>query len=405
MKILVASFTYAPNVDGVAEATRLMVKNFRNAGHEVRVVTGKASISNSDMPETEEGVWRFSISGSPVICVGFHGEIDAYHDFLLSYSPDVIVFHCWDTWPLEVAVPLMPVLPSKLILFSHGYASHLLDIGKLPRGLWKWLRWLPQHLIYLPRRLRQFDKVVFLSTKTDLNRFFDAWVANKIHCRNTMVIPNGIDTAGWQTIPANFREREQLGGGAFFLCVANYLLVKNQEMALNAYLLANIPGSVLVFVGTTLGEYGERVQASWNRVKANYTKLDVRFLQGLNREQVISALRSCDIAVLASKTEAQPLSLLEAMACGKPFISTDVGCVSELAGGVIVRDTETMAAQMHLLATNPAQRTLLGQNAKLCFNSLYSSEVTNPAWLNLLEEVVTECHSVDPVNGRAAANP
>lgn len=387
MKILVATFTYSPNVDGVAESARLMVENFRSAGHEVRIATGKGTTPEANTPGPEPGVWRFGIAGSPALGDGFHGDIKEYQDFLRSYSPDVIVFHCWDTWPVELAIPLLPTLRSKSILFSHGYASHLLNFKILPHGLRKWLRWLP-HFASLPWRLRRFDKVVFLSTRTDLNRFFDVWVAHKTRCRNTTMMPNGINTAGWQTIPANFRESEHLGMGVFFLCVANYLPVKNQEMALNAYLLANIPNSVLVFIGSSLGDYGEAIQATWNRLKKNHPALDVRFLEHLNRERVITAVRSCDIAVLASVTEAQPLTLLEAMACAKPFISTNVGCVSELKGGTIVRDAAEMAAQMRFLAANHADRSKLGEEAKRCFDAHYSAEVTNPAWLNLIEEVV-----------------
>ncbi len=82
------------------------------------------------------------------------------------------------------------------------------------------------------------------------------------------------------------------------------------------------------------------------------------------------------------------------MACGKPFIATDVGCVSELRGGIVVRDAESMAAQMRLLAADADQRASLGETAKRCFESYYSSEVTSIAWLNLIDELAQPNSSI-----------
>ncbi len=393
MKILIASFTFSPNMDGVAESARLMLQTFRRAGHEVLVATTKGASPGTSELGIHEGVRRFDISGAPALGAGFHGEIDHYQSFLRTFNPDVIVFHGWDTWPVELAIPVLPRLKAKSVLFSHGYACHLLDFKILPKGLYKWLRWLP-HVAALPWHLRHFDKVVFLSAKRDLDRFYDAWIAKKSGYRNSTVIANGIDTSGWESIPANFRESQQLNPGMFFLCVANYAIVKNQKMALEAYLMANIPDSTFVFIGTSLAGYGERIREMWNQSKAAHPKLDVRFLEHVSREQVVSAIRSCDIAVLASKTEAQPLTLLEAMACGKPFIATDVGCVSELRGGIVVRDAESMAAQMRLLAADADQRASLGETAKRCFESYYSSEVTSIAWLNLIDELAQPNSSI-----------
>jgi glycosyltransferase involved in cell wall biosynthesis len=394
MKILVATFTYYPNVDGVAEAARSMVDTLLTEGHEVSVATGKIASIIREVTPNAAAIHRFSINGSPAIGNGFRGEVAEYQAFLAKHCADVIIFHGWDTWPVEIALPILPKLRGKSVLLSHGYAGHqVLDLSKFPRGLRSWFKWLP-HVLSLPWDLRAFDQVVFLSNKADFTRFFDVWVAKKTRCKNTRMIPNGIDARNWHLIPANFREFANLSDGVFFLYVANYFPGKNQAMALEAFCNANIQGSVLVFIGSELGDYGSSVMATWNNIRTNYPNLSVHFYENLERSQVISAFRSCDIAVISSKSEAQPLTILESMASGKPFISTDVGCVTEFEGGLVVKNIEEMARSMRKLAENPAERGELGRRGKECFDLNYSAEVTTRAWLDLINQLVGKGNAV-----------
>ena len=53
-----------------------------------------------------------------------------------------------------------------------------------------------------------------------------------------------------------------------------------------------------------------------------------------NRENIAELLAGIDIVALTSKNEGTPLSLIEAMAAGKPVISTAVGGVVDLLGNV-----------------------------------------------------------------------
>lgn len=188
-------------------------------------------------------------------------------------------------------------------------------------------------------------------------------------------------------IQANFRERENLGKGLIFLCVANYFPGKNQQAALDAFLEANIPSSVLLFIGSTLGIYGESVKQSWIQSKNQYPHLDVRFYENLKREEVIAATKSCDIAILASKAEAQPLTILEAMACGKPFICTNVGAVSELRGGIIVSTPAQMVTAIHEIASDHEDRLRKGIDAQNDFETRFSAEIVSQTWINLIEDI------------------
>jgi len=357
------------------------------AGHEVRIATGSPSVDSSSCSEAGgiDCTWRFNIEGSPALGIGFRGELLAYQELLATFDPDVAVFHCWDTWSTEVAIPALAALRAKSIILSHGYSSHLLNPRILPHGFIKWLRWLP-HVLSLPWRLRQFDKVVFLSHKKDWRRFFDARVARLTGARNITVIPNGVPELQ-DTPPGIFRQRHCIGSGPLFLCIANYSERKNQERALRAYAEAALPDATLVLIGSELGDYGRRMIALWNNLKVEGKTGNALFLEGLQRDETISALRDCDVKVLAADAETQPIVLLEAMAASKPFISTNTGCVEEFKGGIVVRNAGEMAKAMRLLATSPQERECLGSDGRQDYEAHYSLEQTSKAWLKLLEEL------------------
>lgn len=57
-------------------------------------------------------------------------------------------------------------------------------------------------------------------------------------------------------------------------------------------------------------------------------------LKGYNRDQVNALMYTCDALLMTSKTEGSPQVVKEAMACGCPIVSVDVGDVAERTKGV-----------------------------------------------------------------------
>jgi glycosyltransferase involved in cell wall biosynthesis len=93
----------------------------------------------------------------------------------------------------------------------------------------------------------------------------------------------------------------------------------------------------------------------------------VRFLEKFSREAIFAAYQAADIFVLSAKFETQPLAILDAMAAGAPFVSTDVGCVRELPGGMVVPSgPETTAAINRLMNDEKLRRELSAQGRTAC---------------------------------------
>ena len=57
-------------------------------------------------------------------------------------------------------------------------------------------------------------------------------------------------------------------------------------------------------------------------------------LKGYNRDQVNALMYNCDTLLMTSKTEGSPQVIKEAMACGCPIVSVDVGDVADRVSGV-----------------------------------------------------------------------
>ena len=71
-------------------------------------------------------------------------------------------------------------------------------------------------------------------------------------------------------------------------------------------------------------------------------------------------------------------SLIEAMACSKPVVATDVGGVRDTIkdAGILVknRDSEAMARELLKLALSPMSREVLGRRGRDMVKNKYSKE-------------------------------
>ena len=180
------------------------------------------------------------------------------------------------------------------------------------------------------------------------------------------LIPNGIpvDTFRRRLIDRETWRRAEgfAPADVLFVCVAGLRPVKNPVLLLEAFarVLASEPQAHLLLVGRgVLRPHLERqIDALGLRERAHL--LGMRF-------DVPDILNAAEVFVLSSDWEGNPLSVMEAMAAGKPVICTAVGGVPELVEdgncGLLVprRDTEALAKAMKYMVENSAARTSMGR--------------------------------------------
>jgi glycosyltransferase involved in cell wall biosynthesis len=102
-----------------------------------------------------------------------------------------------------------------------------------------------------------------------------------------------------------------------------------------------------------------------------------------HRDDIPSELERCHIACLPSYREGAPLALLEAAACGRPIVTTDVpGCrevVHHEQNGLLVpvRDAEALAVALERLIRDSMLRRAFGVHGRLRAEREFSTEVVN----------------------------
>ncbi|MFD5700334.1 glycosyltransferase [Streptomyces lasiicapitis] len=101
------------------------------------------------------------------------------------------------------------------------------------------------------------------------------------------------------------------------------------------------------------------------------------------------------VVVLSSVVEGFPISLIEAMLCGRATVSTDVGAVVEVIGGtglvVPPRNPRALAQACVALLRDPERRARLGAAARARALELFTVEQNIAAFNGIYLEIVSHC--------------
>ncbi|MGW2640304.1 DUF3492 domain-containing protein [Streptomyces sp. NPDC001348] len=101
------------------------------------------------------------------------------------------------------------------------------------------------------------------------------------------------------------------------------------------------------------------------------------------------------VVVLSSVVEGFPISLVEAMLCGRATVSTDVGAVVEAVGGtglvVPPRNPRALAEACVALLRDPERRARLGAAARARALELFTVEQNIAAFHRIYLEIVAHC--------------
>jgi glycosyltransferase involved in cell wall biosynthesis len=368
----------------VAEVVRAHSEHFIQRGHDLTIATTFDAARRHGSQSSQPRVFEFQISGLGNLRHPYRGEIAKYQEFIRNWDGDIILCHCWNSWPTDLAVPMFRSTRVKRVLVSHGFGTHRYpQLVRFPRGLVTWCAWRP-YVWRAVRVMRQFDRVVFLSDMVNRIVYYDHWLAKKHRLENNCVIPTGVHADKFMEELPDFRAKFGIGDRRMVLCLSNYDPLKNQLMAVKAFIEAGVPGSVLVVVGKNFNEYTELLRA-WCRKAKEENR--VMFLEKLDEHLVRAAYRAADLFVCPSLWESGPLVLLEAMAAGTPFVSVDVGFASQLGGGVVVANQAAMTNAIRDLLNDEPLRRKLGQLGRAECARSYNWKTIMPKYDRLLQSL------------------
>lgn len=388
MKILIASFSFPPEVGGVAEVARTQAIGFTARGHEVEVATGFTPARTPAHAPAGIRVHSFKVSGSEA-ARGCQGEIAAYQEFLVTVRADVILFHCWQDWMMDAALPVLARNPAAKVLLSHGFEAHIWKrSARFPWGLGVWLRARP-YVRRLPQMMGAFDRLVFLSGQPDAGRFYDVGVAQRVCPERVVVIPNGVHLAEFSRPRGDFRRTHGIATKHLLLNVANYCDRKNQLATLRDFMTTNRDDATLVFIGGEFNDYQREMVREQEKLQRQFSKARVLCLEKIPKDQIYAAYQAADVFMLGAKQETQPLAILDAMAAGVPFISTDTGCVRDFPGGIVAAAGAETTRTINRLLDDPACRKQLGAEGRSACETKYDWERVLAAYEKMFNELTS----------------
>ena len=255
------------------------------------------------------------------------------------FRPDILHAHNFEsnTWARTLGL-LFP----RLAIVCHDHS------GRKSRQ--------PAHRIWIDRLLFPRCAAVFV-VSDDLGRLLRT--RHKVPESILHVLPNGIDVQRYRPPADSVRDPLNV------VCVASLTTVKNHEGLLRAWreVVATHPTAKLTLVGD--GPLRNQLK---EQARSDGTSDTIRFA-GLV-DDIRSSLWSASIFVLFSHHEAQPLSILEAMAAGLIPVAPAIGGIPQiLSDGVTGRlvpvgDTDRLAQVLRELLSSPDDHRAMAQRAR-----------------------------------------
>lgn len=389
MRVLIVSFTFPPNKDGVSEAAAAMAKGFLDCNWEVSVFTRTTVPARVQLSWHGAELIEYDYGGTfhnPEVILNC-GNPD-YAAFLKSQKWDVLVIHAYEG-SLLCALPHISEIPGRKILVSHGYAALLWEKSpRFPYGLVSVGRRFFRSIAMI-RWMRDFDRIVYLSEQADFHGFYDHFIAKATGYKGRRVIPNGIDLTERGDPNSGFRLKNGIPEDAFvLLCVANYSPRKDQAYGARAFRKAALPGAVLVLIGSEFNEHSRRFEAEDSENLSPASPGKIIWLEKQSRQATLDALASCDVFLLSAYHEAQPISLLEAMRESKPWVARKAGCIARMEGGICVKSEDKMASAIRLLANDSELRERLGGEGSRAVATRYNREAYTESYGQLIQGLI-----------------
>jgi glycosyltransferase involved in cell wall biosynthesis len=196
----------------------------------------------------------------------------------------------------------------------------------------------------------------------------------KVYPAQLHVVPNGIDLERFHPAASEAAARalrDELGipQAAFVVGTVGHLRPeKNIPRLVEALSLARAQAPTHDWRLLVVGDGAERPTIAARASELGLSEL-VHFAG--HRADCAPAVRAMDIFCLSSDTEQMPISLVEAMACERPAVSTDVGDVARMvpASGsdllVPLSDGAAgLATRLASLAADPERRVALGSEGR-----------------------------------------
>lgn len=333
------------------------------------------SIANENRTFDEEGIKVHLIKGSSFFGYPYVDSLSLLIKEILAIDPDVIHVHGTYLPYSKMVTSLKKINKYPIILTVHGSILQESRLTSKSKAIYyyRFLKLIPE-LYFENKVVKEADKVIVVSDP--LKKIVGSVLNGN---SNIIVIPNGVNFDHFQT---NSLTNCLIHPSILFL--GRLVTVKGCDLLIKAIPLIKkkIPDIHIYIAGD-----GNQLSALEGMVSELNISDNVSFLGHISGEKKISVLKSADVCVFPSRYESFSIVALEAMACGKPVVASNVGGVPYLVTdgqtGYLFdsENIQQLAEKTIILLRDEALRSKMGLAGKKRVKKMYT-------WTNIAESVL-----------------
>jgi glycosyltransferase involved in cell wall biosynthesis len=358
---------YAPVIGGVEVVCQYISEELAARGHEVHVFTANRSHKGSSrrqMPaeEIKNGVHVHRYRS--YVNLGHYGFFPGFIPALKSGGFDIIHAHGYRQPQSEIGSRIGAKINAPTILHVHG--------GFYTRSRVKRLMYLLYDNAARRQKANVFDHFIAFSEAIRQNL-----LELKVPQSSISIIRNAAETEAFDTFDATrFRERHGLVGRRviLYLSILHHFKRPDKLIRVLPRLIEMNPDVFLLFVGPDAGEMQNVQELGESLGVTGY----YRWIGPLQGEEKHQAFECAEFLALPSDEDPYPLVLLEAMAHGKPVLTTNVVGQASVIGahtaGIIVspEDLDGIFDAAARFLTDETYRSAIGENARALAERMFS---------------------------------
>ena len=237
--------------------------------------------------------------------------------------------------------------------FQNMLPFDLIQRKKYPLGYMRFRNW------YLRKKLLKS------MTKSDLVIFISKYAKSfiEVECglrlKNTVIIPHGIDPIFKRDLQLELLRPSWLPDSEYLLYVSILDVYKAQLEVIESYNLLKKEGKIdkkLVLVGPEYKPYGDKVRQLVVNLEL---EKDVLIFDSVSHNELPAIYQHASINIFASETENCPFILLEALASGRPLLSSNCQPMPEFGGDAALYFSPQSPSELSKLITKVLNSTVL----------------------------------------------
>lgn len=330
LRVLITVPTFPPFNSGLGNAVLRQAQLLTERGCQVVVATEGDCRNTCELGDGIR-VERFQVKGAKFLANPIRGDVAGYLRFLRSEPFDVLLMNAWQTWSTDICLDHLEALPGKKVLLSHGLATNIFLTPTPLRSTVRYVLWRP-YALRLRSILQRLDALIALARDGCDSRFDDVRLARSLGVP-VHVVPNALPDYAVAKLGQFVSNADRNG----LISVGSYDWFKGHDFVLQAYAKSRAMNRL------PLRFFGQTFNATTDHLRQLAVHLGVRdqfveFNAGISGEALFDYYRKSLVFVGGSHTECQPLTILDAMAAGTPFVARATGCINILPGGLAVAD-------------------------------------------------------------------